>query len=265
MKNTKNSLRIIIAMILTIVMIGSSFAFADSPNEAGQPLSFEVQSEQSSDDANGLRSEMVRTYFDANGGYCAYSYIDYMANYAYGFLPTPYKAGYEFIGWFEYDATDETNEYTENTIAMPTVLKAHWGEVKTIYNVGAGRNLNIYGSNLTSLSNGINVTTWTSSGSNEQKWIIDMRPQSNIAIRSIIDRNYGLNVYRAGSPWNCNVHTVVGNETDAMIDLVYITDSYYLIKLHNYNLYLTADGAYDGSNVYWTSYSGSNYQVWMIY
>ena len=246
-------------------MLGGSFAFADSPDQKGRPLPSGIQEGTSSDDSNGLRVEMVRAYFDANGGSCDYDYFDYVADAPYGYLPTPYKPGYIFIGWFDTAQSSELNEYTVNTPAVPAYLEAHWGVVKTVYNVGANRNLNIYGSNLSSLSNGINVTTWTTSGSNEQKWIIDMSLQSNIAIRSVIDRNYGLNVYRAGSPWNCNVHTVVGNETDAMIDLEYVSGSNYNIKLHNYDLYLTAAGSYDGSNVYWSSYTGSNYQLWTIY
>lgn len=39
-------------------------------------------------------------------------------------------------------------------------------------NVGANKCLNIYGSNSTSLSHGINVVIWADSGTNEQKWSI---------------------------------------------------------------------------------------------
>ena len=122
--------------------------------------------------------------------------------------------------------------------------------------------LNIYGDNLTYLNNHQNVTLWSDSGSNEQKWLISSIGD-NVYIRSIIDETFGLNVYRVGSPFNCDVYPVSGNETDAAVDFI-STSGGYRIKLHNYNLYLTASSTANGANVYWDSYSSSSYQVWSL-
>ncbi len=129
-----------------------------------------------------------------------------------------------------------------------------------ISNVGAAKCLNIHGSSLTSLSNGINVTLWSDSGSNEQKWVISDLG-NNVYVRSIIDTDFGLNVYRSGSPYNCNIRLIEGNETDAAVDISNYGD-YYKIKLHNYNYYLTVGGTSNGTNVYWASESDSDYQKW---
>lgn len=122
--------------------------------------------------------------------------------------------------------------------------------------------LNIYGDNLTYLNNHQNVTLWSDSGSNEQKWLISSIGD-NVYIRSIIDETFGLNVYRVGSPFNCDVYPVSGNETDAAVDFI-STSGGYRIKLHNYNLYLTASSSANGANVYWDSYSSSLYQIWSL-
>ena len=122
--------------------------------------------------------------------------------------------------------------------------------------------MNIYGDNVTSHYNNQNVCLWTDSDTNEQKWSIGNIGNSTY-IKSIIDSSYGLNVYRSGNPWNCDLYPINGNETDAMVDLIW-TNNGYKIKLHNYNLYLTAGSSSNGSNVYWSSSSSSVYQVWEI-
>ena len=131
-----------------------------------------------------------------------------------------------------------------------------------ITNVGANKCLNIYGDNVTSLYNHQNVCLWSDSGSNEQKWYIPSIG-TGVYIKSIIDTSYGLNVYRVGSPWNCDLYPISGNETDAQVDFI-VTGSGYKIKLHNYNLYLTADYSSNGANVYWGSSSSSSYQIWRL-
>ena len=131
-----------------------------------------------------------------------------------------------------------------------------------ITNVGANKCLNIYGSNVTSLYNHQNVCLWSDSGSNEQKWYIPSIG-TGVYIKSIIDTSYGLNVYRVGSPWNCDMYPISGNETDAQVDFI-VAGSGYKIKLHNYNLYLTADASSNGSNVYWGASSSSSYQIWRL-
>lgn len=129
-----------------------------------------------------------------------------------------------------------------------------------ITNVGASKCLNIYGDGLTSLYNEINVTLWEDSGTNEQKWVVS-ELGDNVYIKSVIDTAYGLNVYRMGDPYNCNIYKIAGNETDALVDII-ASGSYYKVKLHNYNLYLTVGSSSNGANVYWAASSNSNYQKW---
>ena len=158
---------------------------------------------------------------------------------------------------FSLSTTNSASGRYNNNIGNVSYI---FGNTYKIKNVGASKYLNIYGSNLTYLYNSINVTLWSNSGTNEQKWIITSLG-SQVFIRSIIDVNYGLNVYRSGSPYNCNIYLVAENETDAMIDII-PSGSYYKIKLHNYNYYLTVNTNTDGANVYWAGSSTSNYQKW---
>ncbi len=78
-------------------------------------------------------------------------------------------------------------------------------------------------------------------------------------IRSIINNAYGLNVYRVGSaPYNCDLYTISGNETDAEIVINPLSDGSFEIKLKNYNYYLTATGTGNGANVKWAAQSQNN-------
>lgn len=126
----------------------------------------------------------------------------------------------------------------------------------------ANKCLNIYGNNVTSLYNNQNVCLWADSGTNEQKWEISSLG-SGVYIRSTINTGFGLNVYRSGSPWNCDVYPISGNETDAKVNIISAGSGYYKIQLANYTgYYLTAGGTGDGSNVYWTTATGGNNQLW---
>ena len=129
-----------------------------------------------------------------------------------------------------------------------------------ITNVGANKCLNIHGDSVTSLYNNQKVTIWSDSGSNEQKWAIDAL-DAGVFVRSVINNAFGLNVYRVGNPYPCDVHVISGNETDAKIDFISY-GSYYKIKLTNYDLYLTASGANNGDRVVWDTASDSEYQCW---
>ena len=134
--------------------------------------------------------------------------------------------------------------------------------IYTIKNTGTGKFLNIYGNNVTTLSNHQNVCLWSGSGTNEQKWYVSS-VGSGVFIKSIIDYSYGLNVYRTGNPWNCDLFPVSGNETDAMVDFISVNGGY-RIKLHNYDLYLSSSSSSNGSNVYWNALSSGLYQIWSL-
>lgn len=129
--------------------------------------------------------------------------------------------------------------------------------VYRIINVGANKYLTISGSNLlgTQLYENKDVTMQAYSSSGGQIWIV---PQlsGQVYIRSYLNRTFGLNVY--GSGHNCDIHTIVGNENDALISFT-STSSGFRICLVNHNLYLTADSS---GRAYWATLSGSTYQLW---
>lgn len=241
------------------------FAEANDSDKVGSVLEDQatVKTQDAEEQESGDRTT-VKTEFYYHGGYGSVLESYNTSGTTYGSsLPSTYQPGFIFIGWFE-EMYNEGIEYTSNSIVPDhdIILHAHWGQFHEVINVGAAKDLNIYGSNITYLYNGMNITMWTATGSNEQKWVFNCDEIYRIYFRSYVDTNYGLNVYRAGSPWNCTVHETIGNETDAQIDIIEVSVGHYNIKLHNYNLYLTADGSLDGSNVYWVSYTGNNNQLW---
>lgn len=70
-------------------------------------------------------------------------------------------------------------------------------------------------------------------------------------------------MYRAGDPYNCNVHTVIGNKIDAQLDLSAV-DGGYKFQLVEYDLYLTAGSSTDSANVYWAPETIRDYQKWTL-
>lgn len=204
----------------------------------------------------------VTVTFNPGVGTCSTTGKQVETGGLYGIFPVPTRAGHTFMGWWNTSANTECISSTTVTATVNHTLTAIWGKTYKLTNVGAGKCLNINGSNLTALSDSTNVTLWSDSGSNEQKWILSMIYDDK-PVKSVIDRNYGLNVYRSGSPYNCNIHLVAGNETDA---IVYLTNygSYYKISLHNHNLNLTAQGAANGSNVCWSAPAESDLQKWTL-
>ena len=256
-KRIRKSIMVIISMVLILVMLGVSFAWADTPNENDVPIL------SNADDLSGSRL-IVTTEWDVNGAPGSNYYTNNSAGSTYGYIPTPSWAGHVFVGWFSHHL-NEDQELTTGSIVPSTdhTVYAHWAVPENMWNYGAGKLLNIYGSNITYLYNGMNVTLWTASGSNEQKWLISALDNTiDVFFRSYVDEDYGLNVYRWGSPWNCTIHQVVGNETDAQVFLDWTSDGYKRWILTNYKLHLTAGGSSDGSNVYWDSFAYNTYQIW---
>ena len=80
------------------------------------------------------------------------------------------------------------------------------------------------------------------------------------------DRNFGLNPYRVGTNWNCDVFKVKGNEYDAKINIIPVGDlaeGLYMIQLANYpSYYLTAGDTVEGGQVYWADGPDSVNQMW---
>ena len=199
----------------------------------------------------------VTATFDVNGGISNFTSREYIKGSAYGRLPIARHGTYEFIGWWP-EKNINSEEYTNMKIVpvgYEHKLYAQWGKKYKITNVANGKCLNIDGNNLTSLDNGRNVNLWSDTGSKEQIWLVPNLKERQV-IKSFVDRNFGLNINRLKAPYNCNVHRVFQNETDAVISIILnINYGYYKIKLYNYNLYLTAEisNNENGANVYWSA------------
>lgn len=112
----------------------------------------------------------------------------------------------------------------------------------------------------TNLTDRLNVILSTDANSPEQMWSID-RLNTGVTVRSMIDETFGLNVYRSGDPYNCNILAIKGNEIDSAINIW--KNTYCTIKLQNYYLYLTVANINEGTNVYWESYTGNVTQLWV--
>lgn len=133
---------------------------------------------------------------------------------------------------------------------------------------GTGKHLNVSGNN--QISDHRNVNVYNYSGGNDQKWIIeylntyDIYPQ---LIQCTNNSSYGLNAYRVGTNWNCDIMPTSGNFNDALVvfEGTGITNEFF-IKLKNYsNRYLTAEGTTSGSNTSWQAkQSSGNAQKWKI-
>lgn len=130
-----------------------------------------------------------------------------------------------------------------------------------ITNKMANKCLNIHGNNVTVLENNDAVTLWEAGNTNEQKWEISSLG-NGVYVKSVIDTTFGLNVYRSGSPWDCDVYPITGNETDAKINFIQ-SGNYYKIQLANYtSYYLTAEGTANGSEVCWAAATNEDDQLW---
>ncbi len=87
-----------------------------------------------------------------------------------------------------------------------------------ITNVAAGKCLNIYGNNVSSLSKNQDVVLWTDSGSAEQRWAIDSLG-TGVLVKSAVNVSFTLNAFRSSATkYNCDVYPWSGNETDAKVN-----------------------------------------------
>ena len=142
--------------------------------------------------------------------------------------------------------------------------------VKGFYNIvntETGKAANIYGSYLLNLSDGMNINLYEKSGSNEQVWKIDKISNSEACyIRSYVDQDYGFNAHHSSrGNYNCNIHEIAGNETDAAVHFVLQNDGSYKIKLANYsNYYLTADDSDDSYDIRWQPEDNEKNQHWNL-
>lgn len=78
--------------------------------------------------SGGGGGSTIKVTFNANGGTCSQGSKNVSAGAPYGTLPTPTRAGYTFIGWWD-DSKKESKEYTASTTvskASNHTLYAHW-------------------------------------------------------------------------------------------------------------------------------------------
>lgn len=137
--------------------------------------------------------------------------------------------------------------------------------IYNFHNVYANKYLTICGTNVTSLSNPHALMLFTRTYLNEQRFSYAGPAGSASTICASMNTNFGLNAYRVGTNWTCNLHTVSGNETDASI-IMEQSGNYYKIRLTNYaNRYLTAAGITNGAGVYWAAATGGTNQLWSLH
>ena len=136
-----------------------------------------------------------------------------------------------------------------------------------VSHAGSGKCLNVFGSE--QVSNNRNVCLWTKDSTNAQNWLIKSF-KAGYKIVTALNQNYALNYYwyaGNGEPGNCDIYLESGNDKDSCILLepVNATDNIYRIRLKNYDLYLTANGSSDNSDVRWDKKASSgNAQQWKL-
>lgn len=131
---------------------------------------------------------------------------------------------------------------------------------------GTGKCLTVYGG---TANNNQNVCAFQRTCTSAQDWTIKAFG-ANYKIVTGVNSAYALNYYWAsgkGNPGNCDIYPQSGNDADSSITLVPVNavSNIYKIKLKNYNLYLTAKGTENSSDVRWeTLASSGTAQQWHL-
>ena len=124
--------------------------------------------------------------------------------------------------------------------------------------------LNRYGNGAISAHQ--NITLWIPTEDWDQVWKLQAE-RDGASLRSALNLSYGLNVWQGSDNMNnCDVYPVSGNEQDATLDLLTVNSAQnmYRIKLIHHELYLTATGIQNGSDVRWEPYTGMDSQLWKL-
>lgn len=115
-----------------------------------------------------------------------------------------------------------------------------------------------------------NVTMWSNTGSNTQRWTLDLVDSSNrlYVVRNYANTTVGLNIYRDGTN-NCNLFNIASNSANdkniRMVDESSYGSHYFGFVLPAYTLCLTPTGFTDGANVTWQAPNGTTNQIWRVY
>ena len=118
-------------------------------------------------------------------------------------------------------------------------------------------------------NNNQNVCAFQRTCTSAQDWTIKAFG-TNYKIVTGVNSSYALNYYWAsgkGKPGNCDIYPQSGNDADSSITLMPVNavSNIYKIKLKNYNLYLTAKGTENSSDVRWEPLaSNSTAQQWHL-
>ena len=130
-----------------------------------------------------------------------------------------------------------------------------------ITNVATGQCLTVSGSETAVFANNRNVVLANDNNSVSQKWVINSLSTAGF-VRAALNTKFGLNIYRAGSPYNCDIYPVIGNESDAIVTFAFESGNGYRIKLTTGGIeyHLTASG----ENAIWTAGKGNDYQLWTV-
>lgn len=134
-----------------------------------------------------------------------------------------------------------------------------------IYNVGNSTpRLNAACS--TAPVNHTNVTMWSDTGSDTQRWYItpiDLT-RSLFYVRNFSSTPYALNIYPPSNN-NCDLYPITSNDADdCTIKFVDEGSNRFGMVLPSYALCLTPTGFSNGSNVNWQGSNGQLNQLWKV-
>lgn len=135
---------------------------------------------------------------------------------------------------------------------------------------GCSKYLNIYGTSFTGITQPIKL--WDKVADDPmQKWMFTKDPTStNTCIRTACNTDMAINVYDATEDKRCTIYhaaesdSIYDYKNDCLVRVSEYTSGLYYIYLPAYGLYLTADGASNGTQVTWESKLSyaSNTQLW---
>ena len=221
-----------------------------------------------------LKSCLVMVYkpprkkitFETNGGYMEPNVYEYEMFDNIGYLPTPVKQNYTFVGWFPSKDSEREQYSVYNVVedSQDQTLYARWSD--RYYLCRAGRYLTT-ASPSTGPETGKRI--FTRVGDRSVSWCISDGGGVQ-TIRYSPDVNYSIGMSCDGepcdeSPNNAILRYHTAKEVAGLIKVLYPSDNCYTCRIyHDYlKMYLTG---YDNGYVRWERRTKQNedYQVWTI-
>ena len=204
--------------------------------------------------------------FETNGGYMEPNVYEYEMFDNIGYLPTPVKQNYTFVGWFPSKDSEREQYSVYNVVedSQDQTLYARWSD--RYYLCRAGRYLTT-ASPSTGPETGKRI--FTRVGDRSVSWCISDGGGVQ-TIRYSPDVNYSIGMSCDGetydeSPNNAILRYHTAKEVAGLIKVLYPSDNCYTCRIyHDYlKMYLTG---YDNGYVRWEKRTKQNedYQVWTI-